>query len=261
MRLNGDFLKSFRDLTPEQENKMMQNSRKKRIREESLAEGIAEGETRGERYNINLSSKFDDVINARIASGLHGIRLSFLKLERKEFSSMLFLKEFYNDVIRLALSIFIKSNRVKEKDKIKMKYNISSSMIPLESELISKDFEVDENPFIGSGLLIRSDIENLCADAIKDNEANSLFTSLGEKIASLDNNVFYDSNKYCESVFYMAIIRASLVLASDGYKTIIREKMGFMLFMLQKDPASKIAYDLLNEAINSCENDKNFLNI
>ena len=39
MQLNGDFLKSFWGLTPEQENKMMQNSREKRIREESLAVG------------------------------------------------------------------------------------------------------------------------------------------------------------------------------------------------------------------------------
>ena len=48
MQLNGDFLKSFWGLTPEQENKMMQNSREKRIREESLAEGKAAGEAVGE---------------------------------------------------------------------------------------------------------------------------------------------------------------------------------------------------------------------
>ena len=48
MQLNGGFLKSFWGLTPEQENKMMQNSREKRIREESLAEGKAAGEAVGE---------------------------------------------------------------------------------------------------------------------------------------------------------------------------------------------------------------------
>ena len=206
--------------------------------------------------NINLSSNYTDVIKARIANSFHEIRISFLKLKKEEFSSMLFIREFYNDVIRFALSIFIGSNRLKEKDKLKMKYKVSSSMISLESEFISRNFEIDEKPFIGSGLLIRSDIESLCAEAIKDNEVNNLFTSLAEKLASLNNNVYYDSDKLSANVFYSAIIRASLTLASDAYKNMIHEKMGFLLFMLQKDQSSKVAYDLLYESIKSIENDK-----
>lgn len=206
--------------------------------------------------NINVSEKLTDVLKARIANGLHGVRLSILSLDREEFSSMLFVREFYNDVIRLALSIFVKTNYLTNKEIIKMKYNVSLGMLSLESELLSRNFEIDENPYMGSGLLIRNEIERLCAEAIKDSEANSLFTALGEQIASLDNNVYYDKDKLSTNVFYSAIIRASLVLASDAYKTIIHEKGGFMLYILQKDVASKIAYDLLNETINSSENDK-----
>ena len=206
--------------------------------------------------NINLSCNYSDVIKSRIANVFHDVMLSSLKLEMDEFSSMLFIREYYNDVIRFALSIFMGSSMVKKKDKIKMKYNISSSMITLEREFIGKNFEIDKNPFIGNGLLIRSDLEYLFAEAIKDSEANSLFNSLGEKIASLDNNVLCDSDKLSINVFYSAIIRASLVLASDEYKNTVCEKLGFLLYLLQSDPSSKIVYDLLYEAINSSENDK-----
>jgi hypothetical protein len=73
---------------------------------------------------------------------------------------------------------------------------------------------------------------------------------------NLDNNVFYAPDKYHEAIFNSCLMRASFVLVSKDYGNLVKQKFEFLMEMLKKNVGQKIAYDLLYEAINSYDNDK-----
>ena len=91
MILNENTIKSFWNLTPEQENRMMQNTREKLIREKSekrglqtgknigLAEGLAEGKISIARNMINMNIEKDII---KSATGLSEEEIEKLYLEK-----------------------------------------------------------------------------------------------------------------------------------------------------------------------------------
>lgn len=206
--------------------------------------------------NINFSSKESDIMKARMSNDLHQIRMSQI-LNGEGFPSALYVTELYNDIIKLALAIFDKNNHISDKkEKIKTKYRIALSMRNIEKDLIRDNFEINPSPYMGNGLLLIDDSEKFLSEMIKTTEIGNFFPVLADKLVELDNNVFYDSNKFHEAIFNSCLIRASFVLVSKDYVNSVKQKSGFLMETLKKTVGQKIAYDLLYEAINSSDNDR-----
>lgn len=107
-----------------------------------------------------------------------------------------------------------------------------------------------------NGLLLIDDSEKFLSEMIKTTEVSNFFPVLADKLVNLDNNVFYAPDKYHEAIFNSCLMRASFVIVSKNYGNLVKQKFEFLLEMLKKNVGQKIAYDLLYEAINSYDNDK-----
>lgn len=79
MILNENTIKSFWNLTPEQENRMMQNTREKLIREKSEKRGLQKGKITIARNMINMNIGKDII---KSATGLSEEEIEKLYLEK-----------------------------------------------------------------------------------------------------------------------------------------------------------------------------------
>ncbi len=216
-----------------------------------------------EKYNINVgidlnfSFELENIIKTRISNGLNGARISLLKDYRGSFPGALFVSGVYQDIFRLALSIYSDSQIAKKSDKVKAKYLTSISMKDIEKEFISSNFEIEKEPYMTFGLLRVGDDAKKVSEAIIDCEAGNLITYFLEIIANLDNNVYYDESLFYESTFGSAIFRSSLALASPELTVALKDRCAFLLSLLKQEVSAKIAYDLLYESLNNRENDLN----
>lgn len=206
--------------------------------------------------NINFSCKEGDIKKARMSNDLHQIRISQI-LNGEDFPSALYVTSIYNDIIKLALAIFDINNHISDKkEKTKIKYQMALSMRSIEKELIRDNFEINPHPYMENGLLLIDDSEKFLSEMIKTTEVSNFFPVLADKLVNLDNNVFYTPDKYHEAIFNSCLMRASFVIVSKDYGNLVKQKFEFLLEMLKKNVGQKIAYDLLYEAINSYDNDK-----
>ena len=206
--------------------------------------------------NINFSCKECDIKKARMSNDLHQIRISQI-LNGEDFPSALYVTSIYNDIIKLALAIFDINNHISDKkEKTKIKYQMALSMRSVEKELIRDNFEINPHPYMENGLLLIDDSEKFLSEMIKTTEVSNFFPVLADKLVELDNNVFYTPDKYHEAIFNSCLMRASFVIVSKNYGNLVKQKFEFLLEMLKKNVGQKIAYDLLYEAINSYDNDK-----
>lgn len=213
----------------------------------------------GLKVGINITTIGDEKesINARIANSLFELQVkrATKTISKDNFSGMVYVSALYQDIVNLALAIFYENKMLNESEKIKIKYKLSMGVRNIERGLINNNFEIISHPFISSNLLLINDVEVSCAEFIKDSECGKiLMVGINDLVKEPDE---FNINKLGTLIFNSSLLRAAFVLVSDKIFEKTKVELNVLLDNLKEVPDYKIAYNILNQIINSRENDKN----
>lgn len=206
---------------------------------------------------FNISRKNKDKVKARILNNLNSAKINRdCKLSKDEFPSSLYVVNFYNDIIKLALTLFkFNKHGINVADISEMKYIISVTNPKLEEELVESNFSISASPFLASDLLIINESEKNVANLIKEIESTSLYNAYITDILRTDVNILNDPVSFKKIIFNSCILRSTFVLSNSLYDS-ARAKSDYVIENLKKYPSAKIALELYLEIVSSYENDK-----
>lgn len=206
---------------------------------------------------FNISRKNKDKVKTRILNNLNSAKINRdCKLSKDEFPSSLYVANFYNDIIKLALTLFkFNKHGINVADISEMKYIISVTNPKLEEELVESNFSISASPFLASDLLIINESEKNVANLIKGIESTSLYNAYITDILRTDVNILNDPDSFKKIIFNSCILRSTFVLSNSLYDSAL-SKCDYVIENLKKYPSAKIALELYLEIVSSYENDK-----
>lgn len=211
------------------------------------------------KYNINVSVNIgvclnkQDLLKARIMNSL----LNEVLDNDKSSLDKQFVPRFYVDLLKLALSIYEKSNLFKGFNFNKrIKYNTAYLFKSIENELINAEFLVPEHPYLTYKLLgIDIDTYEKINDIV-DGECLKMISLFVEVLAKTTLNDKYNEELMCDKEFLSCLLRGCFVLMDEKYREKVRVATYPLLVSLKDEPSMKLGYNLLDIAVNNVKIDR-----
>lgn len=205
------------------------------------------------RINIGVCLSKKDLLETRIINSL----LNKVLGNDKNNLDKQFVPWFYEDLLKLALSIYEKSNLFKEfKFNKRIKYNTAYLFKGIENESINAKFQVPEHPFLTFKLLA-SDIDTYeKINEVVDTECLKMISLFVETLARTTLNDGYNEMLMCDKEYLSCLLRGCFVLMSEDFREKVRVATYPLLATLKEEPAMKLGYNLLNNAVNSAKIDR-----
>lgn len=203
--------------------------------------------------NITVCQSYEDIIKTRISNSVY---CAFLKESKISFNNQVIVN-FYEDLIKLSLSIYESSNLFKDGNiSQKIKYNVAFIFKNVENELINQNFEVWEHPYITYKLFATNFDEMNKVRFLIDNECLNLLRIFTNELSKTDINDKYNLELMCDKEFASCMFRAAFVIFDPMYSTKVKKDIEEFMYFIKDEKSLKPAYLLLNNSINNLVNDQ-----
>lgn len=213
----------------------------------------------GDKYNKNVGVNIgvclskEDLLETRIINSLLNKALDkdTTNLDKQ------FVPRFYEDLLKLALSIYEKSNLFKDyKFNKRIKYNTAYLFKRIENELINAKFQVPEHPYLTYKLMGVDNDTYEKINEVANTECLKMISLFVEVLAKTTLNDKYNETLMCDKEYLSCLLRGCFVLMSEDFREKVRVATYPLLVTLKEEPSMSIGYNLLNNAVNNEKNDR-----
>lgn len=214
---------------------------------------ISEKYKKNAGINITVCQNYEDIIKTRISNNIYS---AFLKESKSSFNNQV-VANFYNDLIKLSLSIYERSNLFKDGNiSRKIKYNAAFIFKNVENEFINQNFEVWEHPYITYKLFATDFGEMSKVSFLIDNECLRLLSVFANELSKTDINDKYNTELMCDKEFASCMFRAAFVIFNPMYSAKFKKSIEEFMYIIKDEKSLRPAYLLLNSSINNLTNDQ-----
>lgn len=172
----------------------------------------------GVYFQINPLESDDKLLHIRTMNKIYTYLYKMMPKENYagfEFSSALYQLAINLDLLRLTIRFL-----EEKKEGLKVKYNLSFIVGEIEEELLSTNFEIDDNPYLTRNILAYNDVLKEKGVFLTN---STIINTLRAYILSLFS--FKDNKMYADYLFTCFSIRASLVMLDTSSANLIIAKI------------------------------------